>query len=69
MARLAYGMALAGDKVSAEVIDAEEFPSVAREFKVGPVPKTLLNYQSEFLGAAPEAYVLEKILTAPPPLP
>jgi hypothetical protein len=69
MARLAYGMAIAADKVSAEVIDAEEFPSVARDFNVAPVPKTLLNYQTEFLGAAPEAYVLEKVLTAPPPLP
>jgi hypothetical protein len=62
-------MAVAGRSVTAEVIDAEEFPEVAKKFKVGPVPKTFLNYQSEFLGAAPEAYVLEKVLTAPPPLP
>jgi hypothetical protein len=51
------------------VIDAEEFPEIARRFRVGPVPKTLINYQTEFLGAAPEAYVLEKVLTAPPPIP
>ena len=66
---MAYGMAIAGSSVTAEVIDAEEFPGLAQQFKVGPVPKTLLNYQSEFLGAAPEAYVLERVLTAPPPLP
>ena len=59
-------MAIAGEAVTAEVIDAEEFPEVAEKYKVGPVPKTLLNYQSEFLGAAPEAYVLEKVLSAPP---
>jgi hypothetical protein len=62
-------MAIAGKTVTAEVIDAEEFPDMAREFGVGPVPKTLVNYQTEFLGAAPEAYVLEKVLTAPPPIP
>jgi hypothetical protein len=62
-------MAIAGKSVTAEVIDAEEFPEIARKFRVGPVPKTLINYQTEFLGAAPEAYVLEKVLTAPPPIP
>jgi len=60
-------MAIASGKVTAEVVDAEEFPRIALQYGVGPVPKTLLNYQSEFIGAAPEAFVLEKVLAAPPP--
>ena len=60
-------MAIAGDNVTAEVIDADEFKEMAARFGVGPVPKTVLNYKSEFVGAAPEPFVLEKILSAPPP--
>ena len=58
-------MAMASDKVSAEVIDAEEFPEFSRRYNVGAVPKTMINYQAEFVGAAPEGFVLNKILTAP----
>jgi len=58
-------MAMASDKVRAEVIDSEEFPALSRRYNVGGVPKTMLNYQSEFLGAAREGFVLEKILNAP----
>jgi hypothetical protein len=58
-------MAMASDKVRAEVIDAEEFPALSQRYNVSGVPKTMLNYQTEFLGAAPEAFVLEKILNAP----
>jgi hypothetical protein len=58
-------MAMASDLVRAEVIDAEEFPELSRRYNVSGVPKTLLNYQMEFVGAAPEGFVLDKILTAP----
>ena len=58
-------MAMASEKVSAEVIDAEEFPELSRRYNVAGVPKTMINYQAEFVGAAPEGFVLEKILNAP----
>ena len=58
-------MAMASDLVSAEVIDSEEFPALSRRYNVGGVPKTMLNYQAEFVGAAPEGFVLDKILSAP----
>lgn len=51
--------------VRAEVVDAEEFPEFARRFGVGPVPMTVINYQTQFPGAAPESYVLERVLNAP----
>ena len=58
-------MAMASDKVRAEVIDSEEFTELSRRYNVGGVPKTLINYQSQFVGAAPEGFVLDKILNAP----
>jgi hypothetical protein len=58
-------MAMASDLVRAEVIDSEEFPELSRRYNVSGVPKTMINYQAEFLGAAPEGFVLEKILNAP----
>jgi hypothetical protein len=58
-------MALASEKVRAEVVDGDEFPEFARKYNVSGVPKTLINYQNNFLGAAPEAFVLERIQAAP----
>ena len=58
-------MAMASDKVRAEIIDSEEFPELSRRYNVAGVPKTMLNYQTEFIGAAPEGFVLEKVLNAP----
>ena len=55
-------MAIASSKVTAEVVDAGEFPDMARRFSVGPVPKTVINEQIELVGALPEAFLLEKIL-------
>jgi hypothetical protein len=64
---VAYDMAIGSDMIRAEIVDAEEFPQMVRRFSVGPLPKTLINYKTEIIGAAPESYVLEKILTAPEP--
>ena len=58
-------MAMASDLVRAEVVDAEEFPEMSNRYRVSGVPKTLINYQTEFLGAAPEQFVLDKVLSAP----
>jgi hypothetical protein len=58
-------MAMASDLVRAEVIDAEEFPALSNRYNVAGVPKTMINYQMEFVGAAPEPYVLDKVLNAP----
>ncbi len=55
---------MASDLVRAEVIDSEEFPALSQRHNISGVPNTLINYQSEFLGAAPEAFVLEKVLAA-----
>jgi hypothetical protein len=58
-------MAMASDLVSAEVIDSEEFLKLSQRYNVSGVPKTMFNYQTEFVGAAPESFVLDRILSAP----
>jgi hypothetical protein len=58
-------MAIRSDMITAEIVDAEEFPQMARRVSVGPVPKTIINYKTEIIGGAPESYVLEQVLTAP----
>ena len=47
-------MAIGSDMIRAEIVDAEEFKEMVRRFSVGPVPKTLINYKTEIVGAAPE---------------
>lgn len=55
---------MASDLVDAEVVDAEEFQDLAKSFGVGPVPMTVINGTSQFPGAAPEGFVLEKVQAA-----
>ncbi len=55
-------MATASDLVDAEVIDAQEFGDLAQRFGVGPVPMTVINETTKFPGAAPEDFVLKKVL-------
>ena len=57
-------MAIANELVTAEVVDAEEFKAMAQHYRVGGVPKTLIDYRIEFVGAAPEPFFLEKVLSA-----
>jgi hypothetical protein len=60
---MAYGMSIVSSLVTTEVIEVEEFSEMARKYKVGPVPKAVLNDRVEFVGSAPEPYLLEKVLS------
>ena len=62
MARVAYRLALAGDLVRTEVVDAAVFREFAREYKVGMFPKTLIDYGESFIGVEGEERVLRRIL-------
>ena len=48
--------------VTAEVVEAEEFPDLARRYRVMSVPKTVINDAAEFVGAVPEEAFLNAIL-------
>ena len=50
--------------MTADVIEAQEFPHLARSYGVQAVPKTVINNVVEVLGAVPEAVLLHRLLTA-----
>jgi hypothetical protein len=59
-------MAMESERVTADVIESNEFPSYSARYAVQAVPKTVLNERWEFLGAVPEARFLAEIARAFP---
>lgn len=51
-------------RVTADVIEANEFPEYSQRYNVRAVPKTVINDQVQFEGALPEDLVLEHIKQA-----
>ncbi len=63
-AGLAYKFALENDFVRADVIDVSEFPHIVQKYSVMGVPKTVINEQTEIVGAVPEAQFIAHVLQA-----
>lgn len=53
---------MASDQIRATVIEATEFPDLARRFRVTGVPKTVVNAGTEVLGALPEEMFVSQAL-------
>jgi hypothetical protein len=53
--------------LTVEVIEAEEFGDLSRKYNVSGVPKSVINDTVEFVGAAPEDFVVAKILSVNTP--
>ena len=69
VARLAHQLAMESPAVTADVIEANEFPALSAEFAVQAVPKTVVsggNGTVEFLGAMPEARFVDEVWRAVP---
>ena len=62
--RTAHAMAMASEWVTADCIEAQEFMSLSRRFRVSAVPKTVINDHEEILGSMPEEVFLEGVLSA-----
>lgn len=62
--RLAYQFAMESDKISADGIEVTGFPELARQYRVMGVPKTVVNESVEFVGAGPEAMLLDHVQRA-----
>ena len=62
--RLAYRFAIACDKITADGIEVTGYPELAQRYQVSAVPKTVLNERVEFVGARPEAVLLEHVQQA-----
>lgn len=63
-ARLAHKMAVESDKVTADVVEATEFPDLVERYKVHGVPKVVVNETVKFTGAQPEARFVGSVLQA-----
>ncbi len=57
-------MAQLNPRITADVIEANEFPDLSQQFNVMGVPKTVINGLQELVGAQPEAQLMAAIRTA-----
>ena len=57
-------MAMESQRVTADVIEIQEFPDLAALYKIMGVPKTIINDLVQFTGAVPEDVLLQHILRA-----
>jgi predicted DsbA family dithiol-disulfide isomerase len=55
-------MALASDKVTAFIVEANEFPDLSQRFGVQGVPRTVVNRRGAFVGALPESQFVDACL-------
>jgi glutaredoxin-like protein len=62
--RLAYRFALASEKITADGVEVTSFPDLAQRYHVSSVPKTVVGDTHEFVGAGPEAMLLEHVQQA-----
>jgi glutaredoxin-like protein len=61
-ARLAHALALENENITADVIEIEEFPALAQQYRVRSVPMTIVNEITQIAGLTSEQELVEKIL-------
>jgi predicted DsbA family dithiol-disulfide isomerase len=60
-------MAIESPRVTADVIEANEFPELSSTYAVSGVPKIVVNDRVELLGSQPERRFLQAVLQAVKP--
>lgn len=60
---VAHQFALESKMISADMVEASEFPHLAQKYTVMSVPKVVVNESVEFVGALPEEKFLGKLST------
>jgi glutaredoxin-like protein len=63
-ARLAHQLALESDLVTADMIEATEYPDLVVKYEIQGVPKTIVNEAHAIEGALPAPHFVEQILQA-----
>ncbi len=61
-ARLAHALALDCSFITSDVVEIQEFPTLAQTYRVRSVPLTVINEHIRIQGAVPEAELLDKVL-------
>ena len=62
--RLGHQMALESPRITADMVEATEFPHLTQKYSVFGVPKTIINETVSLEGGVPEEVMLEKVLEA-----
>ena len=62
--RLAHMLAMESDLITADMVEAIEFPHLANKYAVYGVPRTVINEKVHQEGAVPEPMLLAKLLEA-----
>jgi glutaredoxin-like protein len=61
---LAHRIAMENDLITADMVEAIEFPELAEKYIVMGVPKVVMNDVYYFEGALPERYYIDKVVEA-----
>lgn len=59
---LAHKLALASDKITADMVEATEFPHLANRYQVYGVPRTVINDVVHIEGAVPETALVAELM-------
>ncbi|MFC1464299.1 MAG: thioredoxin family protein [Candidatus Brachytrichaceae bacterium NZ_4S206] len=60
---LAHKLALASDLITADMVEATEFPHLANKYEVYGVPRTVINETIHIEGAVPEGMLVAQLMT------
>ena len=59
---LAHKLAMASDLVTADMVEATEFPHLANKYQVQGVPRTVINESIHVEGAVPESALIAELM-------
>jgi len=62
--RLAHSLAIASEKITADMVEAIEFPQLANKYSVYGVPRSVINEKTHIEGAVPELLFVAKVQEA-----
>jgi predicted DsbA family dithiol-disulfide isomerase len=60
---LAHKLAIASKWITADMVEASEFPHLANKYQVYGVPRTVINEVIHIEGAAPEQMLMPDLMT------
>jgi predicted DsbA family dithiol-disulfide isomerase len=61
MARAAFQVATASARITADVVEVQEFPELARKYRIRGVPMTVVNETETLMGAVPPMQLIDAI--------
>lgn len=63
-ARLAHQLAIESDLITADIVEATEFPELIQRYAVRAVPKTVINGVAPIEGSLPESDYVDGIISS-----